>query len=123
MVQWKYHSAVKKNDTMPSVAMWMDLEIIKLSEVRQKYAMRSLICGIEKERMQMNLCTKHRETHRASYGCFGRKDVGEGFNEGDLRMVCSLPLLLYLKQITTKGLLYNIRLLSSSHTAVLQGRS
>lgn len=25
-----------KNDTMPSVAMWMDLEIIKLSEVRQR---------------------------------------------------------------------------------------
>ena len=32
----EYYSAIKKNETMPFVATWMDLEIIILSEVSQK---------------------------------------------------------------------------------------
>ena len=40
----------KKNEIMPLAAMWMDLEMITLSEVSQteknKYHMISLICGI-----------------------------------------------------------------------------
>ena len=40
----------KKNKIMPTVATWMQLEIIILSEVSQKekdkYHMISLICGI-----------------------------------------------------------------------------
>ena len=32
----KYYSAIKKNEIMPFVATWMDLEIIKLSEVRKR---------------------------------------------------------------------------------------
>ena len=46
----EYYSAIKKNKIMPFAATWMDLEIIKLSEVSQtekdKYCMISLICGI-----------------------------------------------------------------------------
>ena len=46
----EYYSAIKKNEIMPLVAMWMELEIITLSEVSQKekdkYHMISLICGI-----------------------------------------------------------------------------
>ena len=45
----EYYSAIKKNEKMPFVATWMQLEIIKLSEVSQKekdkYHMISLICG------------------------------------------------------------------------------
>ena len=32
----EYYSAIKRNEIMPSAATWMDLEIIILSEVRQK---------------------------------------------------------------------------------------
>ena len=43
----EYYSAIKKNETMPFAAIWMDLEIIILSEVSQtekdKYHMISLI--------------------------------------------------------------------------------
>ena len=31
----EYYSAIKKNEIMPFVSMWMDLEIIILSEVSQ----------------------------------------------------------------------------------------
>ena len=46
----EYFSAIKKNETMPSAATWMDLEIVILSEVSQtekdKYRIISLICRI-----------------------------------------------------------------------------
>ena len=32
----EYHSAVRKNEIMPFAATWMDLEIITVSEVRQR---------------------------------------------------------------------------------------
>ena len=46
----EYCSAIKKNEIMPFVATWMDLELVMLSEVSQtekkKYCMTSVICGI-----------------------------------------------------------------------------
>ena len=52
----EYYSALKKNETMPFAAAWMDLEIIRLSEVGQteknKDPMISLIGGIFKKRYE-----------------------------------------------------------------------
>ena len=46
----EYYSAIKKNVTMLSVAIWICLEIIILSELSQKekdkYHMISLVCGL-----------------------------------------------------------------------------
>ena len=45
----EYYSAIKKNEIMPFAAIWMDLEIIILSEVKSdkdKYHMMSLTYGI-----------------------------------------------------------------------------
>ena len=44
----EYYSATKKNEIMPFVAPWMNLERVILSEVRQKekYRMPSIIWGI-----------------------------------------------------------------------------
>ena len=46
----EYYSAIKKNEIMPFAVIWVDMEIIILSEISQtekyKYHMRSLICGI-----------------------------------------------------------------------------
>ena len=46
----EYYSAIKKNKIMPFVAIWMDPEILILSEVSQKekdhYCVISLLCGI-----------------------------------------------------------------------------
>ena len=46
----EYYSAIKKNEIMPFISTWMDLERVTLSEVSQtekeKYPMTSLICAI-----------------------------------------------------------------------------
>ena len=43
----EYYSAIKKNEIMPFVTTWMDLEIIMLSEVSQKDKYHiSLTCRI-----------------------------------------------------------------------------
>ena len=50
--------------------------------------MISLICGIEKEMIQVNLFTKKKQTHRLreqTYGCQGGGGVGKGWI-GSLRL-------------------------------------
>ena len=45
-----YYSAIKKNEILPFVITWLDLEDIMLSEISQtekdKFCMIPLICGI-----------------------------------------------------------------------------
>ena len=50
MYTMDYYSAIKKDETMPSAATWMDLEIVILSEAnhseKERYHMMSTIRGI-----------------------------------------------------------------------------
>ena len=70
----EYYSAIKKNEILPFAATWMDLEDIILSAVSQteknKYYMILLICRIQK-RIQMNLYTKQKQTHRHRKQTYG----------------------------------------------------
>ena len=77
----EYYSAIKKNETMPFAATWMDLESIILSEVSQtekdKYHTIILICGIY-IMIQMDLFTKQKQTHRLRKQTYGyqRRKLG-----------------------------------------------
>ena len=63
----EYYSAVKMNEVMPFAAIWMDPEIVTLSEISQtvkdKHHMIPLICAILK-RIQMNLFAAQKQTYR-----------------------------------------------------------
>ena len=66
---------------MSFATIWMNLEIVILNEVNQtkEYHMILLIKGIEKERIQVNLLTKQKQTHRFREGNYdhqGRKVRG-----------------------------------------------
>ena len=55
----EYYSAIKKNEIMPCVATHWRLSQSEINQTeKEKYHMTSLICGIKKEMVQMNLSTK-----------------------------------------------------------------
>ena len=63
----EYYSAIKKNEIMPFAAIWMDLKIIILSEVRQRKTNiihYNLYVELKIIIIQMNLFTKQKQTHR-----------------------------------------------------------
>ena len=61
----EYYSAIKKNEIMPSVAMWMNLEILILSEISQQRK-SDIICYhlyVESRKVvQMSLFMKEMES-------------------------------------------------------------
>ena len=68
----------KKNEIMPFAAIWMDLEMITLSEVSQtekdKYHMIDItyMWNLKiKAKIQMNLSTKQKQTHRLRKQTYG----------------------------------------------------
>ena len=79
------NSFIKKNEILPFVAIWVELEMIILSEGSQKeqdkYHTISLICGI-KNVIQMNLSVKQEQTYRRTEpicGCPDGRRVREGW--------------------------------------------
>ena len=67
----KYYSAIKKNEILPFVTTWIDLEGTVLSKVSQtekdKYHMISLICGIQNK--EQNKTEKQAHRYREQIGC------------------------------------------------------
>ena len=100
----------------------MDLESTILSEASQtekeKYCMTSLICGIQKEMMQMNLQNRKRLTENKLMTA-KEEEWGEGIvREFGIDMYT----LLYLKWITNKDLLYSIGNSTQCCVAAWMGR-
>ena len=60
----EYYLAIN-NEITSFVATWMDIKIIILSEVSErKTYMVSVLCGILDKRIQINLITEEKQTHR-----------------------------------------------------------
>ena len=77
----EYYSAIKKNEIMPFVTLWMGLEIILLSEISQKEKDNCRITHVQPKIWQMNLSTKQKQTHRGqTCDCQGGKVMGERRN-------------------------------------------
>ena len=75
-----YYSAIKKNETLPSAAMWI-IEIIILSEVSQRKTNITFYLSVESKRkkmFQMNLFTKQKQTHRQRKQIYGDQ-MGKGW--------------------------------------------
>ena len=108
----EYYSAIKRGGGIGSFAeTWMDLEIVILSEVRQrrrKSVWHPFYAGSKKEIVQMNLFIKQKQTHRLRGwiygGQWGRTGEGTVSKFGTNRYTR-----LYLKWITNKVLLYSRR--------------
>ena len=67
----EYYSAVKKNELMPFVATWMDLERIILSEIRQRrrsIIWRPLCVKSKKKRCRWTYKTERHRLREQTYG-------------------------------------------------------
>ena len=103
----EYDPAIKKNEAMPFVAMWMDLECVKLCEVRER-------------RRNIIWCPLHVKSKKKRYKWSYVQDrftdfenklmVARGKGSGEeivWQFRIEMYLLLYLKCITNKDLLYS----------------
>jgi len=81
------YSTIIKNEILPFAMMWMELEIIMVSEISQsekdKYHMISLICGIEETKQinQRGRKDRGRKTKKQTLNC--RKQT-DGLPEGEV---------------------------------------
>ena len=79
----QYYSAMKKNETLPLAATWMDLENI-LNEMpdRERQILYDITYMWNLKKIQMNLFTKQKHTHRHRKQTYGyqRGKAGGGIN-------------------------------------------
>ena len=63
-ISMEYNLVIKKNEIMPFAATWMELEILRLSHRKTNTTLYDLYLDSKKKRIQMNLFTKQKQTHR-----------------------------------------------------------
>ena len=77
---------------MPFATTWMDRESIIRSEVSQtekeEYRMTSIIYGIYKEMIRMNLLTKQKQSHRLRERAYGLPAEGQSEEIGSSGWTC-----------------------------------
>ena len=79
------YSTIKKNAVMPFAAIWLDLEIIILSDVkshRERQLLYDIIYmqNLTKKMIQVNLFTRQKQTHRLTKQTMATR--GEGWGLG-----------------------------------------
>ena len=100
----EYYSAIKRNKIGPFAEMWIDLEIVILSEVSQeeknRYQIISLMCGILENDTDNLFAKRNRQMWRTnlwiSRGVLGRMGWEIGID---------IYILLCIKQVTNENLL------------------
>ena len=106
----EYYSAIKKDEVMPFAATWMQLEIIRLSELSQKekdkYHMISLICRIWHKYGTNELIYKTETDSDIENRLVVAKGVGAGRGM-DWEFGVSRCKLLHLEWIDNKVLMYS----------------
>ena len=68
----EYDSTIRKNEILPFEATWMYLEIIILSEVKDKISY-DITCMWNLEKSNKNLFTKQKRTHRHRKQTYGHQ--------------------------------------------------
>ena len=92
----EYYSAIKKNEIMPFVATWVDLEIVILSEVSQTEEKYNIPYMWNLKRINANELTSENylQIERMNHGCWGKavEKVYLGSLEGACtHCCCSAP--------------------------------
>ena len=104
----EYYSVIKKHAIMPFAATWVDLEIIILSKVRQKEIHISYYIVYMWNLKKINLYTKQK--YQTTYQHRKQKQTYDYHRECGGRLIRSflinIYILLYIKQIPNKDLLY-----------------
>ena len=75
----KYYSGIKESEIMPFAVTWVQLEIIEVSEVRQRKTniIRYYLYEESKKMIHRNLLTKQKQSHR--------QEKTQGYQRGMVR--------------------------------------
>ena len=105
----EYYSATKRNEIVPFVEMWMDLEIVIQSEVswkeKNKYRVIPLLCGIQKNGTDELTGKAEIEAQMQRINLQLPRGEGEGGTNWEIGI--DIYTLLCIKQVTNENLLFS----------------